>query len=500
MARLPTINMRRKFATGGGTATEDIPAAAGGAGAFPSTTLTDDEGYPIVKPLSGTTPDQKIGLTEGEKLTPTQMGIQTGEDVQSVSVATDTAAPTVTTEQASSTGLNVASPTMAEAVNFKQSADSYAAYVDVNSPTATAAQGSLSAQSIIGDPSTAAYTNAIQGTVSAGAQVTAAQGQVSNLSTVKGQLESLFTAMDSGEDLPAWAAPAVRKVNAMMQQRGLGASSMAAAAITQAVYESAIPIAAQDAKTYATVDLQNLNNQQQAALQNATIYAAMDKQNLDARLQSAVNNARSFLSIDTANLTNEQQSHTITHQLGMQKLFNDSAAENAERQFNAKSNNQVMEFFSELGTQVENANSTREAAMRQFNGDQGNATGRFVAQMEDSRQKFNANMAVQIDQSNADWRRNINTANTSLVNETNRVNAQNLLGLTVSSQNQLWQRYRDEASWVLQKSESAAGRAHSFAMTSQQNDFSRDTYEQEFKDNMYGEMGKAVLYKIFDMI
>ena len=50
-------------------------------------------------------------------------------------------------------------------------------------------------------------------------------------------------------------------------QRGLGASSMAAAAITQAIYESAIPIAAQDAKTYATVDLQNLSNQQQAAVQ-----------------------------------------------------------------------------------------------------------------------------------------------------------------------------------------------------------------------------------------
>ena len=158
-----------------------------------------------------------------------------------------------------------------------------------------------------------------------------------------------------------------------------------------------------------------------------------------------------------------------------------------------------MEFFSELGTQVENANMTREAAMRQFNADQSNATGRFVAQMEDSRQKFNANMAVQIDQSNADWRRNINTANTSLVNETNRVNAQNLLGLTTSAQNQMWQRYRDEASWVLQKAESAAQRAHAFAIASQQNDFSRDTYAQEFKDNLYGEMGRSILYKIFGL-
>jgi len=497
MARLPNLPIRR-FAEGGAT-TEDIAATTGGAGTFPSTEQVNDEGVATVRPLSGVTPDQKIGLTEGEKLTPTSLALKSGEEVGDVSVATNTTAPTVSTSQASSTGLNVAVPTTASAIGHKEAAETYSAYVNPDSPVATAAQGNLSAQSIIGDPSTEAYTNAIQGTVSTGSQATAAQGQISTLGTVKGQLESMFEAMKTGDELPAWAAPAVRKVNAIMQQRGLGASSMAAAAITQSIYESSIPIAAQDAKAYATVDLQNLNNSQQAALQNATIYAAMDKQNLDARVQSAVNNARSFLSIDAANLTNEQQSHTITHQTHTQKLFNDQAAMNAEKQFNAKSNNQVMEFFSELGTQVENANLTRDAAMRQFNSDQGNASERFVAQMEDSRQKFNANMSVQIDQSNADWRRNINTANTSLANETNRVNAQNLLGLTASAQNQLWQRYRDEASWVLQRSESAAGRAHAFAMSSQQNDFSRDTYEQEFKDNMYSEMGKAVLYKIFDL-
>ena len=491
MARLPIIRRLQ----GGGTATEDIPAQPGGAGGFPSTTTTDPEGYPIVKPISGIRPDQKIGLTEGEKLTPTTMGVQTGETVGHVAIETPTAAPTVTPTQATTTGLVVTTPTITTAETFKQAAESYSAYTEDNTPTAIAAQGNLSAQSMIGDPTMEAHTNAIQGQVSPEAQATAAQGQVSTLSTVKGQLESLFTAIQEGEELPAWAAPAVRKVNAMMQQRGLGASSMAAAAITQAVYESAIPIAANDA----TVDLQNLNNRQQTTLQNAMTYAAMDKANLDARVQSAVNNAKSFLSIDTANLTNQQQSNTISHQLGMQKLFNDQAAENAESQFNAKSNNQVKEFFSELGTQVENANMTREAAMRQFNADQGNATGRFVAQMEDSRQKFNSNMAVQIDQSNADWRRNINTANTSLINETNRVNTQNLLGLTSSAQNQMWQRYRDEASWVLQKAESASQRAHAFAIASQQNNFSRDQYEQEFKDNLYTEMGRSVLYKIFGL-
>ena len=290
---------------------------------------------------------------------------------------------------------------------------------------------------------------------------------------------------------------AVRNVTAQMQARGLGASSMAAAAITQSIMEAGIPIAAADAKTYATMDMQNLNNAQQTALQNAMTYAAMDKANLNARMQAAVNNAKSFLTMDTQNLTNAQQANALSHQSHIQKLFTNQAQQNAALQFNAKSENQITEFFNELGVQVENANKTRVAAMRQFNADQGNATARFVSQMEDSRDKFNANMAAQIDQSNANWRRQINTQNTATQNETTRLNAQNLLGLSVQAQNQLWQRYRDEAQWSLQRAESAANRAHAFAMQSQQNEFSRDQYETEYKDNMYMDLGTAIYNKIF---
>lgn len=54
-----------------------------------------------------------------------------------------------------------------------------------------------------------------------------------------------------------------------MQQRGIGASSMAAAALTQALMESGIPIATADANSYAKIQLQNLNNRQETALKNA---------------------------------------------------------------------------------------------------------------------------------------------------------------------------------------------------------------------------------------
>ena len=75
--------------------------------------------------------------------------------------------------------------------------------------------------------------------------------------TVKFQLGELFSSIEEGGPPPAWASPAVRKVSAIMAQRGLGSSSMAASAITQAVYEAGIPIAAQDANKYAAIQLQN---------------------------------------------------------------------------------------------------------------------------------------------------------------------------------------------------------------------------------------------------
>jgi hypothetical protein len=268
--------------------------------------------------------------------------------------------------------------------------------------------------------------------------------------------------------------------------------------MTQAVMESAIPIAAADAKVYAAIDLKNLSNQQQSTLQNAMVNAAMDRQNLDARNIAAVNNARNFLSIDIANLNNQQKTNELNFQGKLQTLFKDQAAENAARQFNAKTQNEVELFFAELGTQVENANKNRVAAQQQFNTDQANAQARFVAQVQDSRDKFNQNMSLQIQQSNVQWRRNINTANTTLQNETNRINAGNLLQINQQAQANLWQRYRDEASWLMQTAENAKARAHQVAMFAQEANFDKSMYETQTKDIMLGELGRGVMKGIFN--
>ena len=105
-------------------------------------------------------------------------------------------------------------------------------------------------------------TDVPQGEVSEGAMAVAQTEELDPKATVQYQLGELMASIEDGKPLPAWASPAVRKVSAVMQARGMGASSMAAAAMTQAVMESGINIAVQDANKYATIQLQNLNNKQ----------------------------------------------------------------------------------------------------------------------------------------------------------------------------------------------------------------------------------------------
>ena len=336
-----------------------------------------------------------------------------------------------------------------------------------------------------------------QGVLSEQAIPQAAVQDLSEKATVQYQLSELYNSIEDGKPLPAWASGAARGASQVMQRRGLGSSSMAAAAIAQSVVESALPIAAADAQSYKQIQLQNLSNQQQAALQKAATFAGMDTANLNARLTSAVNNARNFLAIDTQTLSNKQAASTLSFNANTQSMFTDAAQENATRQFNAKNEIQVEEFFTQLGVQVEEANANRKASVDEFNAGQTNSVATFNANLEDSRDKFNANMRAQIDQSNAVWRRQVNTANTAVQNEVNRANAQALLGLSVAAQNNLWQSYRDEAAWLVQITESGIERAHQAALLAQRGDLAEDLQYSENFGNAIGAIGTIAIERIF---
>lgn len=241
----------------------------------------------------------------------------------------------------------------------------------------------------------------------------AATAEPSKAATVQGQLEGLMAQFEGGAT-PPWASGAMRQAMGIMQQRGLGASSIAGQAVVQAAMESAIAIASQDASTVAQFEMQNLNNEQQTAIfKTQQIIASM---------------------------------------------FSDQAADNASKQFNAASENQVNQFFAGLQESVSRFNADQVNSIMQFNSGQENVVEQFNSSLKAQRDQFNAQNSLIIAQANAQWRQNIATLDTAAINEANMNNVKFANALTASALEQIWQRERDLMSYAFTASESAANR------------------------------------------
>ena len=326
--------------------------------------------------------------------------------------------------------------------------------------TTVAGQEEEMAAATLAAPTRVIDPDDIEGTVSAQSLATAQTEELDERATSAFQLKQLFEGEGNFTNL--FSAP-IRDATNRMLSRGLGASSMAAAAIVQSVIESGIPLAREDAQRYATIQIQNLSNNQQADLANAAVYAAMDQTNVGVRLQAQIQNAQNFLAIDTANLTNEQQEQVLNQQAHNQFLLSDQAAENAMENLNVQTEMQTDQFFSQLGVQVRENNANRATAVEQFNAGQANTLEVFNAKQKDLRQRYNSELQAQIQASNVQHRRRItlqNTANQMVVNE---VNAREVNGMNIREYLAEYQTYRDIASRVFQTAESNEQRATDLA-------------------------------------
>jgi hypothetical protein len=248
-----------------------------------------------------------------------------------------------------------------------------------------------------------------------------------------------------------------------------------------------------NAKIMENITLTNLDADMKAALTNAATYGNMELTNLNNRQQAQVQNANSFLNLDMNNLSNKQQGEVLKYQANINSLFTDAAADNARKQFNASSENQVDEFYAQLGAQTAQQNAQRTAAMKTFNVDQKNSLRKFNASLQDGRDRFNSTMTAQINQSNAAWRRQINTVNTAAQNESNRINALNTFNMTQQSLNNIWQQYRDESSWLFNRGLSREQQAHDLARIQLQGDINRSMYNKTTRDNAYGSTAALLL-------
>ena len=411
-------------------------------------------------------------LPQGTTIGPQEQNVQTNELLSTPGV-TGTLSATAAQATAPTAAMGTAATSQQVGATTPQTASQFTANVIGTAPTMTAAQGTLSA------PMTAAQQSL---------------ASIDSRATVQGQLESISsdieTSLAQGSPLPAFARGAAEAAKATMQARGLGASTMLAEALAEGILRSSIPIAQQDAETYKSVIFQNLANNQQAA----------------------VINAQAYLQMDMANLSNQQQSNLQNLQARQQTLLTDNAARNAALQFNATSQNQVNQFYDTLNTNIQSQNAQRADSISQFNlaeenkvvalnaknqtaladanAQRNTAIAQYNKTLSDARERFNVENQRIIDQSNATWRRSINTANTQSVNAANEANAANLLNLSNFGMSALWQQWRDEASWVNTASQNDLNRNHNLAIAALERTTSLDLQNEAQKAALYGLLGQ----------
>ena len=411
-------------------------------------------------------------VQQGASITPTVQNVQTNELLATPGVTGTVAAATPTAVAPTATAVTPGTSQQVSAVT-QPGAEQFTAATIGTAPTMTAAQGTVSA------PMTAAQQSL---------------ASIDSRATVQGQLESISsdieTSLSQGSPLPAFARGAAEAAKATMQARGLGASTMLAEALAEGILRSSIPIAQADANTYKQVIFQNLANNQQAA----------------------VVNAQAYLQMDMANLSNNQQASLQNLQAQQQQLLTDNAARNAALQFNATSQNQVNQFYSNLNTNIQEQNARRSDALTQFNNAEANkvaalnaknstaiadanaqrqaAINQFNATLENQRERFNVENQRVIDQSNVTWRRQINTANTAATNAANQTNAQNLLNLSNFALSSMWQQWRDEASWVNQSAENEMNRNHNLAVAALERTTAFDLQNSAQTSALYAMLGQ----------
>jgi hypothetical protein len=256
----------------------------------------------------------------------------------------------------------------------------------------------------------------------------------------------------------------------------MGASSMAGAALVQAAMEASTPIAAADAETYRRMAEANLNNRQQAEVLNAQM----------------------TLQMDMSNLSNEQQARITNTQKQIQALFTDQAAVNSARQFNAQTEQQNDQFFANLFNETAKFNSTQANAINKFNAGQQNAVAQFNSEIATQRQQFAQKNQILIDQANAVYRRQINTANTALTNAETEFNLRNLFNISQNAQAILLQEHRDELNFARLSATNDDEYLKNLAIASIQHDTNLDVAKQFGTFNLLGKIIPDTLSAIYD--
>ncbi len=426
-------------------------------------------------PSQGQYAPQSQNIQPGEEVSPEAYALQ-GEPALPISQAQTALANAPTVSPAATVDpslVGTATPTAtAQTGTLSTDAQATAAQGTVsNQAQAQAQQGTAQGQISQADTALRAVTapEVVSGAVADTAflgDTTAAQSDfVSNVQgatmtvtddmTVQGQLSRISQQFDNGQ-VPSWAAGIVRNATAQMAQRGLAASSMAGAAITQAALEASVPIATADAQTYyqtavkimdnqqqanltntqnnLNVSLANTSNRQQTALAKMQVQAALAGQTLSNQQQANILNAEKYAEAANVNFTQEQQrvfaNAKVMETINLQNLNNAQATALANSatfaqldMANLNNRQQAMVLNAQGFLQMDMSNLTNSQQTEALNQQAKMQTLLSDQAAQNAAQNFNATSQNQVNQFFESLTADINKLNSSQFNAQQQFNS-----------------------------------------------------------------------------
>lgn len=303
---------------------------------------------------------------------------------------------------------------------------------------------------------------------------------IDSKATMLGQLDIIskeFVDSNGNPKIPTWAAGTARNVSKIAAFKGMTGSA-ATQAMSQAIMEASLPIAQSESQFFQTITLQNLNNRQESTINRANVLSKMELANLDNRMAAAVQNAQHFMQMDLANLDNEQQARVINTQARVQSILEDSKQENTKRLFEAQSQNEMDMFYDNLNAQID-----------QFNVSQFYDAAKFNSTLSNSRDQFYKEMQYNIDLSNAKWRQTVTLQDDQQGFEAAATDVKNMVGISLESLNQIWDRSDALLDYVWKTAESEKDRTLQLTMAKMKVSAEKDLADQKSKDATSSALG-----------
>lgn len=277
-------------------------------------------------------------------------------------------------------------------------------------------------------------------------------------SSVKEQfaiLQDDWTGMDGKSKIPFYARGAITAANQAMAARGMGGSSMAAAAITQAGLESMMPVAMADAQFMQTLSVKAFDAKTAMGVAKLSHIAMLDVEDLNFAQSRAVDSANKFFQMNMDNVAAERVVAATNNANEVQKLFTNAAATNVANNLAFTTEAEMTRFYDQLAFQA--ADSTARLTLD---------ADKFNASVKNARTQFNASMSLEIEKDNINYLRSVNTANTAGINQQNMINSQNLLNINNTQIANALTLQRDELQKIFEASENASDRANNYGIAS----------------------------------